>query len=367
MLRTTAFCAASSNWPVLRAVLLLPLPTVLKSSANISTFPLAPSAVSTVLQTEQKPLVVPSGAVVSTSCSSSSASCLVPVSNSSAVPSPPLRDNVTVNVLPDNSNDSAILPFFLSPELRKIIPQPQFSGERAQWSDFEREFGVWWRFRKLDDEFKGLALVSCLPAKEQELYRKRISHQGLRYDNIIADLRSRFSVQDEFSTRARWYACKCRGEDSGSFLSWFTEWTLLKERVQGVSAEEEKNHFLRALPEVLLNVALQKSESEDSTVAALEKPVRSWIEMRKKRDSLQKQLSSDKTAQVSADASTTAASSDIARINARPKTAPPQRPPASNFNQPQRNHNASNRHVQGQNYSLICDPGLSVECTTPVF
>ena len=96
-------------------------------------------------------------------------------------------------------------------------------------------FSEWWRFQKLDK----LASVFCLPAKEQELYRNRLSHHGQNipgsiavhvrpmtpypnrqnYDDIVSDLRFRFSVQEEFSARDRWYALKCQGEDSGSFLS----------------------------------------------------------------------------------------------------------------------------------------------------
>ena len=153
-------------------------------------------------------------------------------------PVPPVqgRDTSTINVVPSQLN----IPFLLSPELRNSVPQPRFSGDRSQWPDFEREFDVWFRFQNLNEEYRVWALVSCLSPRDQELYRKRISQNGQTFDNIIADLRQRFAVQNEFSARTKWYDCKCIGEDSGSFLAWFTEWTLLKERLEGVSPAEEK-------------------------------------------------------------------------------------------------------------------------------
>ena len=130
----------------------------------------------------------------------------------------------------------------------------------------------------------------------------------------------------------------------------------MKERVQGVSAEEEKNHFLRALPEPLQNVALQKSESDaNSTVAALEKRVRSWVELREKRGSLQRQFSSEKSFAFSAEVSANSrdsAASDVARSNTGKRQFTLRRLSpfgAATFNQFQGHNSASNRNFERNN------------------
>ena len=124
----------------------------------------------------------------------------------------------------------------------------------------------------------------------------------------------------------------------------------MKERVQGVSAEEEKNHFLRALPEPLQNVALQKSESDaNSTVAALEKRVR------EKRGSLQRQFSSEKSFAFSAEVSANSrdsAASDVARSNTGKRQFTLRRLSpfgAATFNQFQGHNSASNRNFERNN------------------
>ena len=100
---------------------------------------------------------------------------------------------------------------------------PQFSGDQNNWKDFELEFENWFALRKLPDKYKTLALISGLPLSDQEVYRRRVLQNGHMFPEVISDLRNRIVVDDVYGLRPRWYACCCEGEDSGSFLKWYTK------------------------------------------------------------------------------------------------------------------------------------------------
>ena len=80
--------------------------------------------------------------------------------------------------------------------------------------DFESEFEVWFKFKKLSDECKVWALIARLSLKEQGLYRYRSSRHGQKVANVISDLRRRHTVEN------------CYTSSSGGAIVGASKWNL---------------------------------------------------------------------------------------------------------------------------------------------
>ena len=186
-------------------------------------------------------------------------------------------------------------------DLRKLVPQPQFKGERAKWRDFVSEWEVWWKVAAYPPQYKAFAFISCLPPDEQEICRVRLTKFGHGYDRLFEDLSRRYSVDDSLLLRKQWHDCRCAGEDLSSFLKWHNHWTLLRERLSEVSESEAKSCFLSALPDRLRTIVLKKDEttSGKAVLSDLETHLRTKIETEEKRRALQNQIS-DSVSAVSA-------------------------------------------------------------------
>ena len=178
-------------------------------------------------------------------------------------------------------------------ELRKLLPQPHFGGERTKWRDFVLEWELWWKHMPFRPELKALAFISCLPQDEQEICRSRLLKFGHDFQRLFEDLSRRYSVDDSLILRKQWHECRCTGENLAFFLKWHNQWTLLRERLSEVSESEARACFLAALPNRLQIIALKKEEQSPGkvTLAQLEAHVRTKIETEEKRLSLQGQIS----------------------------------------------------------------------------
>lgn len=138
-----------------------------------------------------------------------------------------------------------------SPEQYKLVskalPQPHFDGKPDTWEDFKRKFRMWFKMTQLGPEFEGIILVNLLPEKDGAMFLQQLE-KGLALESLWKALNLRYGALERYSLRERWYARRCELPTLRDFETFLLTWTNDLQELKDVSAEEEKQTFLRALP-----------------------------------------------------------------------------------------------------------------------
>ena len=223
-----------------------------------------------------------------TSTSASASSSTTPIVSVPFVAQETSTETVHVNTVPDVT--TALQPLLMTQELRRLMPQPKFSGDRLKWKDFEAEWQLWWPLQHYPENCKVLVLIACLPPDVAEIYRSRVTNLKLNFDQVWAELKKTYQVDDVYSLRSRWYGCKCVGATLNAYLKWSTHWTMLRERIADVSATEEKTCFVKGLSPPLQKVALKKDREGVLSLTELQQEIKLWVERDEAREALQQNL-----------------------------------------------------------------------------
>lgn len=134
--------------------------------------------------------------------------------------------------------------------LAKTVALPHFSGKGEDWDDFVLSWNRWWPLSGLPDLCKGEVFKETLPVDMRNQVDKLISRDNWTYTDIFNHFSSSFSGhKNRFSLRDRWESCRCPEKPTVlSFNSWYTTWVMVGKQIEGLTAQQIIDQFIRSLP-----------------------------------------------------------------------------------------------------------------------
>ena len=198
----------------------------------------------------------------------------------------------TVNPTPEDPYGMVRGLAALDPRLREVlgktVPMPRFTGKGEDWDDFVLSWNRWWPLSGLPPVCKGEVFKETLPAEMKGLVDRLISRDGWTFDQIFGHLGSTYSGhRNRFTLKEKWEACKLHDRPTVlSFSTWLTEWHLLGKQVEGLTAQQVCDQFLRALPSFWVGKIVRKQRQK-------EEKGKTWGTVDEYRVFMEKELRSD--------------------------------------------------------------------------